>query len=112
MRYHLSTLVVMVLVAGLILWLNLSPWPNCWAHLSVRNDAPAWCFGWPGPFAKQHDPDLIAAFTRDLRLFPFIVNLGFAMFMTLGFGWINERWLSFRDALAQVRAGSPASPHR
>jgi hypothetical protein len=115
MRYHLSTLVVMTLVAGVLLGLNMHPWPyGSWptAVMTRLSDWDLWCFGWPASFCKQAQPNMIAAFTRDLHLFPFMVDVGFAVFLTLGFGWVNERWLNFKDVLAQVRAGSRATPHR
>lgn len=115
MRYHLSTLVVMTLVAGVLLGLNLNPSYGYLLPTELMErlgKGSLYFYGWPAPFAKQYQPDLIAAFTRNLRLFPFMVDLGFAAFLTLGLGWANERWLHFKAVLAQVRAGMLADPRK
>lgn len=113
MRHHLPTLIVMTVVAGPLLALNLVPWGYHLAVPTLEHLGNAWYgYGWPAPFARQLEPDLLAALTRDLRSFPFFIDLGFALFLTVGAGWICERWLELRQLTGGFQVRRPATPHR
>jgi len=46
MRYHLATLLVCVMVAGVLLWLNMTPWSRC--RQTQFQD-----YGWPISFYTE-----------------------------------------------------------
>jgi len=97
MRHHVPTLIVMTLVGGILLGLNLVAWPYHMAVPAHPHLGELWYgYGFPAPFARQIEPDLLVALTQKLRSLPLVIDLGFALFLTLGSGWICERWLELR----------------
>lgn len=113
MRHHRASLIVMLLVAGTFLCLNLVAWHYHLAVPTLERLGTSWYgYGWPTPMARQAEPDLLAALTSDLRSFPLLINLGFALFITVGSGWLCECWLELRHLTASYRARRLASPHK
>lgn len=113
MRNHRVTLVVMMLVSGILLGLNLVAWRYHLTAHTIQHLGSCWYgYGWPAPFARQIEPDLITALTRDLRQFPFMIDFGFAAFLTLGAGWICESWLELRALMGGCQARLSARLHR
>lgn len=113
MRYRRAPLIVMLVVATIFLCLNLIAWHYQLAVPTLKHLGTSWYgYGWPAPFARQLEPNLLAALTYDLRGIPFLINLAFALFMTVGSGVICERWMGLRYVTGSFQTPLSADPRK